>query len=253
MTRKQLEKKIVTSISLWNGEYQMKKEETSNRSQHFYFFEIKKNNMTYEQILRFVRPHFICYDSTIYAHNEEIDKLILKIDPFIEIRRYYAGVPFFEKQSFSIFGLSLHHYMAPENANRRESFEWNKMFLADTCIRKENITIKDTPDITQDVVNTFFRPVIEEIIPKTDSLDKIDSFLNDLPELKKSGVEPPIVSAFYPYQQQIVMGLILANYLERADRKELTEKYLELASNYKEDASGYIDLLYKAADYFQCK
>jgi len=61
----------------------------------------------------------------------------------------------------------------------------------------------------------------------------------------------PALSICFPYSQQLVMGLLLANILNRKDKVQLTKKYLELASTYGEDDYGYIELLVKAGLFYK--
>lgn len=156
----------------------------------------------------------------------------------------------FEKGEFSIFKVALNKYMHPKNAEDiKKGYEWSGMY-------SHTISIDEQQPINyekkaKEIVQTFFNPVIEKIIPQTDSLEKMDAILNNFKELKEAIEEPPVLSVCFPYSQQLAMGLILANYTNRKDKKEVTEKYISLAKEYGEDDYGYLDLLFKAANYFQ--
>ena len=51
---------------------------------------------------------------------------------------------------------------------------------------KESVSEDDLPKISEEVYAIFFKPVLEEIVPATNSLSKIDAILNNLPQLKQA-------------------------------------------------------------------
>lgn len=252
MNRKLIEKNIIENVGDILRPYGFNiDDEKKDLPNTYYFFSKAKSDFLYSQYLRFMKPNFIKCDSEIKISNKCISELVKKINPTCQIKDYTnGGLPMFENESFSILKIGIDKYVHPDNVNDIKSgYEWDRM-------SSQKIYIDDKQPINYEnkaveIVNTFFNPILEKIIPQTDSLVKIDAILNDFKELKQEKEEPPVLSICFPYSQQLAMGLILANYTNREDKKELTEKYVSLATEYGEDDYGYLDLLFKAAKYFQ--
>ena len=244
MNRRQFEKRIITNIneSLEDGLFK-KGKSIDDASNHYYYFNASKGDIRYKQFIRFSKPNYLSYDSNVDVYSQEINNLILSIDPDTQIQRDNYGYLFSELGSYCILRFGLQHYTHPENRDLLKKYRWKRTKINLKYVEKKSLTEGDVPKISKELYATFFRPVIDEIIPRTDTLEKIDAILNNLPELKEPVIKPPVLSVCFPYLQQLTMGLLVANYLDRPDKKELTEKYMELAKTYENDRFGYLNLI----------
>jgi hypothetical protein len=250
MTRRSFENKLVKKIDLRNQIFHhQKKDFISDVRQHYFFFVGNKNGSKYRIIMRFHRSYFLEFDLGLFISCDQINQLVKKINPEMVIKEYYAGLALPETESYSVFSINLNTFINPENKPMRRTFRWASNKSVDFVIKDEYEDV-DIDGLADKINNTVFNPVTDEIIPKTDSIEKIDSVLNDIPELKIRGVEPPLLTAAAPVYRHYTMGVLTANYLDRKDKKELTENYKELISNWEIDLFGYTDLFNRALKYF---
>lgn len=194
-------------------------------------------------------------DVNLKIYNKNFSALVRKIDSrAIVYRDDYFGLTE-EKKDFTIMDIPFSSYLSLENKNAIENgFSWNRTAFTRVKIKRDGDVAENEIDIVaRKIFEMYFISTMESIIPRTNSLEKIDAIVNDLPDILKEGSEIPTVSAFYPRLHQFFVAIILANYLERKDRRELTERYLhemdishyELGDNY-----GYVAIIKKAVQYF---
>lgn len=249
MRKKDIEK-LINSITLdaENLGYKFSHEVKDNINL-YYFFVKESNQCLFTQYIRFMRPNFLKCDSEISVSNKQISSLIKTISPNCLINSYTnGGYDISENETFSILKFALGAYIYHEKILTGEhKFQWNRINMYNITIDREPISLELK---SKEIIDTYFKPVVNNLIPQLDSISKIDAIINNFNELKLPDVEPPTLSICFPYSQQFVMGLLLANYLNRADKIQLTTKYLELAASYGEDDYGYIELLKKAGRFY---
>ncbi|MBS1613494.1 MAG: hypothetical protein JST49_11795 [Bacteroidetes bacterium] len=250
LKRAQIEKGIVKQLTAKLNTYGYKYiENKKGVSNTYYLFELESNGFVYRQQLRFIKPNFLQYDSLVTISSPQLSNETKRIDPTYSVTRYYSAWEDNETEDFSICEIEMNHYCHPDNKEARKSFMWNRMKSLSVPIT-ELVSEDDLSKISEEVYAIFFKPVLEEIVPATNSLSKIDAILNNLPQLSEADAEIPPLSICSPYSQQLVFGLILANYLNRSDKSLISAKYKAEADKYDEDSYGYIDLLHKAYSFY---
>ena len=224
--------------------------EVTGKINSYYFFVIESNQCLFTQYIRFMKPNFLKCDSEILVSNNQISSLIKTISPNCLIKSYTnGGYDISENEIFSILKFALGGYIHHDYKSTGElQCQWNRTNIHNVIIDREPINLELK---SKEIIDNYFKPVINNLIPQLNSLSKIDAILNNFNELKLPDVEPPALSICFPYSQQLVMGLLLANILNRKDKAQLTKKYLELASTYGEDNYGYIELLVKAGLFYK--
>jgi hypothetical protein len=251
MTRNKLEKELIIEINKLVKQYGFEfKSEIKSSSNHYYFFEKNEKDYKYIQYLRFKKPNFISCDSEIKIFNKNVTELIKKIKSDCVFYTYTnGGVENFESDEYSLFSIEMDKFIHPKNSKSSiEGFEWNRMLSESIYVNEGKV---DVLKKAKEIVEAFFTPLIHLIIPKIDTLNKIDNILNNFNELEVKNTEPPALSICFPLSQQYLMGLLIAHITNRSDKDFITEKYKELAENYGEDSFGYIDMIFKTIDYFK--
>ncbi len=252
MTKKKIEaeilKQMLPHMETIGFIYEENKRELTNS---YYYFNKNQGEFTYRLCLRFMKSHYIKCDAVLTLYNKQISALIKEIDPSCTILQYtQGGLEDFESEDYTIFRFNLNAYLDPRNSDEIEQgYQWVRVYEIDFYVDdKEPVNYEAKAN---QLLETYFIPVIHKILPRTNQLKELDAILNNFDELRSEKLEPPVVSACFPSAQQYVMGLILANHLDRPDKAELTAKYVALANEYGEDSFGYLNLLYKAAEYFK--
>lgn len=223
-----------------------------------FLFEKIDGNFLYGQRFRFTKSHYVAFDSTLNVYNQKFSDLILKIDPFAKVYRFNKGGESLEEVAdFTIMEFRLEHYTAPENREAiKNGFQWSGMCTNNTKIWRDGKVLDEDIEPTANAVfSEYFVPVIETIIPRINSLDKIDSIVNDVPGLldENINIDTIILSPFSPVAHRYLVGIVLANYFDRKDKERLTARYEEILRMYPNDMYGYVPLSIKAIEYFYGK
>ena len=258
LNRLQIEKSIINELKkeICNDKVTFKGVKNDG-SHHYYTFQFDFLDVYYVLTIRFFKSNYLKYDADVNIYSKEINALIKTISHNTQLRRDKHGNDEIETSEFSILIFRLDTYLHPDNAiNVATSYKWNQMkslsfyidgkkmnkpFYEDVEVNEERIT-----EVVNEIKVNFIDTIQNKIYPKADSIESIYTILNG----NIISEDIPVLSVCYPYSQQLTMGFILVNYLNKPNKKELSEKYLKVVNNYGEDRYGYLALFYQAASYF---
>lgn len=214
-------------------------------------FERVDGEMIYKQIVRFTQPNYIGYSSKVRICNEDISLLVKKIAN----RSGSSFNSYMTKhiENFFLCEIDLETYTHPVNKDAiKQGFQWNYMKLNSKYIMvtSKDATMIDVERIAKDIVSVYFKPVAKEIIGETNTLAKIDRIVNGYFELGEDIQKWPNYGIFRGFLHQLSSSVILANYLDKSNKREITASCLNLSKECAGSGSVDYDLLILAVNYF---
>jgi hypothetical protein len=246
MIRKQIERGTIEFLKdILSKQSILFVKEVEDNPHRYFIFSLNRGDFVYHFSLRFYKPNFIKYNVNFSFSNNSISSLVQQINPqTLE-----------NNEEWIMCNMNLNDFLTESNKDSiLHGFKWVGDGSLEAYVDNIPINKERLPIIAQEMYETFFKPVLFRIIPALNTLEKIDKILNNLPELRQNNSELPLLtSLWHPHSHQLVLGVILANYLNRPDKLQITDKYLKLAEEYGEDDYGYINLLHDAVKYFRSR
>jgi hypothetical protein len=232
MTRKELEQGIIMSFAEMINDDGVKLIEKKFTGDHYANFEFFINEMQYKLSIVFIKPNFIKAVCYLSISSQKITGLFNTI-----INNSSAN-------AFILSRININSYLVAEHSLGI----YKTTDEVDFYIDKEPINNQeDLISIAKDIFfNKVYSVILKDIVPKTDSLEKIDYLFNNLPYVNNEEDKPNwiVYSTFLP--EQVLTGTLLAIQLNRIDKKEIFEKYLNYASKFENGKKESIDLMRKA-------
>jgi hypothetical protein len=232
MTRKEIEEGTVMSFAEMINDDGVKLIEKKFSGDHYADFEFFVNELRYKLSIVFIKPHFIKPIFYLKISSKNITDLINTIIKDNPTKEYFP------------VSININSYLVPQN----RSGIYQTSDKIDFYLDEEPIESKaDLERITKDIFyDTIYKTIKNEIIPKADSLEKIDYLFNDLPFNGNIDGKPKINTYTTYLINQVLTGTLLAIEVDRKDRKEIFEKYLKYASKFEDGQKESIDLMRKA-------
>lgn len=232
MTRKELEQGIVMSFAEMIKNDDVKLIEKKFSGDHYADFEFFVNELCYKLSIVFIKPNFIKPIFYLKISSKDITDLINTIIDENKTKEYFP------------VSININSYLVPQHSSGIYQTPDKVDFYLDKLPIK---SMDDLEEITNDIFyKTIYKTIKDEIIPKTNSLEKIDYLFNDLP-FKGSVDGNPKINIYTTYLiNQVLDGVLLAIHLNRKDKNELFEKYLNYASKFDDGKYLQIDLMRKA-------
>lgn len=201
---------------------------------HLVEFKFRTNDMIYFYIIRFIKSHYMQHDSEVTIYSDRVSALYKKLNPDDD------------HDNWPVFNFRMNGYLHPKNAGG--VFTSN---IVDSYIDKIPVTKERLDILANELYNDFFLPIINRIIPATNSDEKLDHLINDLPGLMETGKEIPILMFSVSLVDQVLNGVMLARIQRRADYQRLVKRYLEFAEEFPPGDIEEIDRMRKAIELFE--
>ena len=236
MKRTDIEKGIIKRFAPLVSRHDFKLvSEDYKDANHFVDFTFKgPNGITYVYLIRFIKASYMQHDSQVVIYSDRVSAVYKKLNP---------DYPY---EDWPVFNFRMNGYLHPKNASG--IFTSN---VVDAYIDRIPVTKEGLDVLANELYNVFFLPIVTKIIPATDSDEKLDHTINDLPGLMETGKEIPML--LYPLSlvDQVLGGIILARIQNRPDYGRLVKRYLEFAEEFAPGDIEEIDLMRKAIKLFE--
>jgi hypothetical protein len=240
MNRKNIENHIIKDVISGLREFDCEKkadEMDSGIREVNLQFVIKDITNTFN--FRFTKKNFLKCEIQSSISSKKIDSLIKGID----------SNTLEEDGRWVILGFNLNSYFHPNNKeSRARNLIWEGMYSSDIYLDKSGTSEKNLNKVSKIIFKEYINPFLIELLPKIDSLEKIESIINDEQNLIDDH-NLIHLSCFFPYYSQLVVGLLLSQYLDMPNKHELSERYLNLSKS-NEDNFGYSDLFAKLYEFY---
>lgn len=199
---------------------------------HFGEFVMKKDEVSYKYRVEFHLPDWLWYAVFLDIQYQPVHDLMKKIDAA------YA------KNTGVAFAVKIFDYL--HHPNRTGIFEQNS--LHNEYLTQPYGEAQVAADVEQ-LYRKYFMVVVNDIIPKTDSLAKADILVNTLPGITDSR-QPMPWSIFSPFAiTQCVTSIILARLSNRKEYAQLRQRYLDYIAGDEPGKNSFIDMLRKTIKY----
>ena len=232
MTRKEIEEGIIMSFYEMIENDGVKLIAKKFTGDHYADFEFFINELRYKLSIVFIKPNFIKAVCYLTVSSQATTKLYNIINS--------SNLT----DDFVLVNININSYLIPEHRSGiYETPDKVDFYIDEVPINNE----EDLTIIAKEIFfNKVYQVILKDIVPKTNSLEKIDYLFNSLPFVNNKDSKPNwiIYSTFLP--EQVLTGTILAIELDRIDKKEIFEKYLKYASKFEDGQKESIDLMRKA-------
>jgi len=215
-TKMSLEKKFIGLLEKRLNDYGFLKDEVVLKGTvHTIKFILNLNKINYSLLIR-ILPRYQEFDIYFLVEYPELSEIIQKIDDFSKYRYTFTE--------------RLSNFIAPEN------HDW---FYNTTSTIKDKIDLQNDEDIIK-LVNyieeKYVKIVFEKIMPKINTLDKLNSLLNNYNLIyDKENNEPKMLVLSGGMIFQSVSALILNTIYNNPDREKLINMYSWLYNVLKND------------------
>jgi len=225
--RNEIESSIIDHFSKKIEPYGFSLNEKKIKSEHYADYLYKDpGGIQYKLSIIFIKPNFLKYDNYLSVSSPETTEVIRSLDPS------------FNGEIWKILSIRLNSYLHPKNSdgyhNSNETIDKNIETEPDTA---------GIEDLSNDLFQTYFLPCINRIIPETNSLVKIDSLLNQVPNLMELNKAIKIRVHSETLVHQVLAGAIIAKLVDSPNYGFVAKRYLAYAEKFPLGKIGDIDLM----------
>lgn len=228
MDRKKIEKGIIQLFEEKISVHGFKLVETKLTSEHYADFEYLIGSAKFTYTLLFNKPNYLEYGNFMTISYSEISEMYKKLDPE------------YKEKDWDVFVVSLNKYLRPENA---DGF-WNTGRFIETKLNQKFLEEENLVGLVNELYNFYFEPLLKNIIPFMNSLEKADILLNNVPWVNDDGtLEPKQRIYSTSLVHQVLAGTLVAKAINRDDFNDLAKRYLQYANKFEPNQVKEIDLL----------
>lgn len=237
MTRVNIEKGIVKNfLPLANQHGFTLLNEDYTGANHIVELKYKVSGITYYYAIRFIKPNYLKYDNRVMVCSDKIAELYKMVDPN------------YKKDHWLVFEFRMNGFLHPKNASGIFTSNVVDAYVDKIPVTKERISI-----LAKELYDVYFLPVINQIIPATNSEEKLDKIINELPDLMDRSKHISILLFSPTLVYQVLNGVLLARLLGRNNYGELVDRYLDYAQKFPPGDIEEIDQMRKAIKVFEQK
>ena len=231
MTRIEIEKNIVDFLEKNINDPNVKLIGKKFSGDHYAEFEFYKNDLRYQFSIVFIKPNFLKAICCLNISSKIITDILRTVNPNASYE-------------FILCNINLNSFLVPIHQNGIYQTPDRIDFYID---EKPLNSIDDINNLTRNLfLNTVYDTIKNEIVPKTDSLEKLDFLFNFLP-YQGNDDDKPNMTLYSSYLiNQVLAGTLLAIATDRANKDELFKKYLRYSSKFQDGEHVSIDLMRKA-------
>jgi hypothetical protein len=228
MTRAKIESGIITRFNRMIENQGFIEIENGLKSEHFVDYMLVTGDVHYVLSIGFIRPNFLKYSNYLSVSSPQVTEEYMKVDPVFTGR-------------WRILSFNLDTFLNPQNA---DGF-YNTGNTTGTYITKTPESEEELERNAAELYNVYFKPVIEQIVPQTNSLAKLDHLLSGSKAIYD--VNKPLKIRVYSdtLVRQVLASVLVAKVVNRPNYPELVKRYLKYAEKFEPGRIADIDFFRK--------
>ena len=230
MTRKEIEEYIVNGLTDKLAKHDFVLSEVSYKGERYAEYEYKKGEAIYKWTIIFKKYGGISVSLLIYY--VPISKLYKQLSKVIN-----------DGNNF-VFSDRMNTYLHPKNADGYH----NTSDYLDSLYRKEISEGKNLNDVVGYIYLTYFVDGVPKLIAQTDTLEKANDIINDIPIKYKENGKPKMLIISTSFVDQILNGILTAQAINSPKYEEIRNEYLKYAEKFEPGRIVEIDLMREAIE-----
>lgn len=228
MTRLQIEKGIINCFEKLIKNEDINTISKYDAKKHSAEYGFSSNGFDYKFVLLFYKSNYIKLQCLFNVSSNIITD-------------YYNNYTSEKKEKYNIVTGTINSYAHPENENGL----YNTLSKLDFYIDKEPVNSEFDLEIIakETIYDKIFKVIKENLVPRTNSLTKLDYLFNELPYLNNNEDKPSSTVFASLLINQVLTATLLAAVNDNKNKESIYEKYLSYASKFAKGDYPPIDVM----------
>lgn len=232
MQKSEIEEYIVKGLADKLSKHDFKLASTSHKGERFAEFEHKRGDAFYKWTIIFQKYGGVSVSLLIFY--ETISKMYKSLSKTVN-----RGNNF-------VFSVRMNTYLHPQNADGY----YNTSDYLDSPFRKEISEGMNLDKALDFIYQTYFLNCVPKLITQTDTLEKANDLINDIPIKYNGNGKPKILVISTSFVDQILNGILIAQAINSPKYEEIRNEYLKYAEKFESGRITEIDLMREAIEKF---
>jgi hypothetical protein len=230
LSRIKLEKKIIKSLTekVEKLGFQLIKEKYQG-NRHIFKYVWRQDKILYELVICIFKSHFLKLDAHFHIYHDKINEFIKSVD-----------IDFVKAELYSTIDIIFNSFEQQIYIDERKNYS--------------TFNQKDIDHVVELSYQRFFLDyVMNDIVPKTNTIQKLNELINDEKHLNREDVDMyPLIGWVFPVQSQVINGVILALLCKKSNYKEIIKRYIKYIDfDFEKDEDETIELVYKIIEKYE--